>query len=117
MGCIRCHEGTVSTPVDAECPCQIKPIVKSVADIKRLPVGTELYLVHTLLGPQYPSKRVIKQIRSADIVVTIDDPRHHNHGRDSYLDLRHVKVEPTELGFLLRSKEDPTSRVIYTWLP
>jgi hypothetical protein len=79
--------------------------IDSAAAIKRIPLGTRLYLIRSLKGPQAPSARIVKQVRSADVIVTIDDPTNKNHGRDSYMDLRGVRVEPREDGFALYEKE------------
>ena len=87
------------------------PKIDSVAALKRIPVGTRLNLVASLRGPQAPSGRVLKKSRSADVVFTVDDPGHPNHGKETYLNLTGVRVQPTENGFRVVGKfpEAPTA--------
>jgi hypothetical protein len=74
--------------------------IDSVAKLKRLPVGTRLYVVASLLGPNAPTARVVKQVRSKDIVMLVDDPNSKNYGKVSYLSLPSgTKVEATPNGF------------------
>ena len=74
--------------------------VSSVADVRRIPVGTKLRVVRTLMGPCAPSGRIVKQARSRDVVLTIDDPGHKYCGQDSYLTFpAGTKVEPRDRGF------------------
>ncbi len=90
-------------------PCTYHPApaprIDSIAAVKRLPIGTRLYLVASLHGPQAPSARVIKQVRSKDIVLTIADASHKHCGQDSYLTLGGVVIEPTPTGFRVRAKD------------
>lgn len=81
-------------------------IIRTIADIKRIPVGTKLYIIASLLGSNAPKGRIVKKVRSADIIMTVDDPTSKNHGGDSYLSLNKVRVETTENGFRLIEKED-----------
>lgn len=78
--------------------------VDSVVAIRRLPIGTRLYLVASLMGPQAPVARVVKEIRSRDMVVTIDDPAHAKYGSVSYMHLSGIRVEATEGGFRIFEK-------------
>lgn len=80
------------------------PVVDSVAAIRRLPIGTRLYLVASLMGPQAPVARVIKEVRSRDVLVTIADPAHAKNGSVSYMHLTNIRVEATEGGFRLFEK-------------
>lgn len=81
-------------------------IINSIAEIKRIPVGTKLFLVNSLCGPCSPSGRIIKKVRSQDIILTIDDENHKNNGQDSYLSLSKVNVVPTENGFKMICKNE-----------
>jgi len=74
--------------------------IDSVAALKRIPVGTKLQLVATVFGPCRPTGRIVKQIRTKDIVMTIDDATNKNNGADSYLAFpAGTKVTPTDKGF------------------
>ncbi len=77
--------------------------IKSIADVKRIPVGTRLFLVRSLLGEHAPKGRIVKQVRSNDIIMTVDDGS-KKVGESSYLDLRGVIVTATEEGFRLTEK-------------
>jgi hypothetical protein len=78
--------------------------IKTKAQLKRLPVDTELILIECLMG-LCNDPRTIKQVRSNDIVMELPN------GRTSYCNLGN-KLEPTEDGFLLRC-EDGTIAVKY----
>jgi hypothetical protein len=71
--------------------------IKTKAELKRLPIGTELVLVECLMGKCNDS-RTIKQVRSNDIIMQLPD------GRTSYCALNN-KLESTEDGFLLRCED------------
>ena len=73
--------------------------VDSVAALKRIPVGTKLYIIASLRGPNAPKGRIVQKVRSRDILFTVDDPTSKNHGETSYLGLDKVRVEPTANGF------------------
>lgn len=68
-------------------------MLKSKADIKRLPIGTKLRLVHCLIGPT-DKLRTIQQVRSNDILMLTED------GKTSYLTLG-GEFKATEKGFQL----------------
>jgi len=74
--------------------------IKTKAQLKRLPIGTELILVECLMGP-CNDPRTIKQIKSNAIVMQLPDGRTSN----CYLDQIGNKLEPTEDGFLLRCED------------
>lgn len=86
--------------------------INSIAAIKRIPIGTKLIVIHSLLGP-CSSGRIVKKIRSKDVVMTINDPGHKNNGQDSYLTLNDVRVENTGRGFRLINKDDGETCVEY----
>lgn len=65
--------------------------IKTKAELKRLPVGTKLQLIHTLLGPT-KKIRVIKKVASNYLILTTED------NKDSYLYLS-GKFESTKDGF------------------
>ena len=74
--------------------------IDSVARLKKLSVGTRLYIVASLLGPNAPSGRIVKQVRSKDIIMKNDDPNSKNYGKDSYLTFPSgTRVVATENGF------------------
>lgn len=73
-------------------------VIKSAADVKRIPVGTKLRLIRSLLGP-CDTGRIVAQVRSTQVVMQIDDPSSKNHGQESFLSLKGVKVEPRDNGF------------------
>lgn len=74
--------------------------IDSVARLKRIPVGTKLYLVASLLGLHSPSARTVKQVRSASIVMRVDDIDSKNYGKDSYLSFPSgTRVVATSRGF------------------
>jgi len=69
--------------------------IKTKAELKRLPEGTELTLVNNLLGKVSTPRRTIKQIRSQDIILTLED------GRESFMYLEGCTLQPTDDGFKL----------------
>ncbi len=87
--------------------------ITSVAALRRIPIGTRLWLVRCLMGPQAPSERIVKLTRSRDVVLTIADPSHKSCGESSYLTLEGCKVEPTDDGF--RVLEDDLVCAEYTF--
>lgn len=74
--------------------------IESKAAIKRLPIGTRLVLVNSLMGQCY-IPRVIHEVKSNQILMKLDD------GRIShlYLDQTGEKVEATESGFRILTDE------------
>lgn len=75
--------------------------IKSVADVRRLPVGTRLRLVRSLLGP-CRKLRTIVEVRSRDVVMRVDDPADRNYGGHSYLTFpKGTRVEPRIGGFAI----------------
>lgn len=48
--------------------------VRTVADLKRIPVGTRMRLTHSLMGPTPPEKqwRTVREVRSKDLIVEPD---------------------------------------------
>ena len=76
--------------------------VDSVASAKRIPLGTKLYLVGTLMGSQKPSLRTLVKVGSRDLQFRVDDPDHKNYGKVSYLSLPSgTKIEATPRGFII----------------
>ena len=73
--------------------------ITSIAELKRIPVGTRLRLVNSLIGP-CDKPRTVKKVRSADIIMWTPE------GTDSYLTLKGVSLSPTENGFRLFEKWD-----------
>jgi len=71
--------------------------ITSLAALKRIPVGTRLRLIDSLIGP-CDKPRTVKQVRSADIIMLTPE------GTDSYLTLKGVRLSPTENGFRLFEK-------------
>jgi len=71
-----------------------------LSDLKRLPIGTRLYLLECLTGPVPKDKqgRTIVKVRSADLIVEAD----HKHGSRSHLAFPPAKeFEATENGFII----------------
>ncbi len=67
-----------------------------LADMKRLPVGTELNLIHTLLGP-CSKRRVLSEVKSNAFLFDCPD---EGHGRKSWLYFPKASdFEATEKGF------------------
>lgn len=50
------------------------PTIRTVADLKRIPIGTRLRLTHSLMGPTPPEKqwRTVREVRSKDMIVEPD---------------------------------------------
>jgi hypothetical protein len=86
--------------------------VLHVADLRRLPVGTRLYLVHSLLGPLDPPElRVLHEVRSADLLFTGDGIR---EGRFSYLRLpRKQDLVSTERGFRVMEEGEVAAEYVF----
>ncbi len=72
--------------------------VNTKAAIKRLPIGTRLYLVNTLVGPTRRLQEVAKVQSNAVAFTVLDGPK---AGKLSwlYLDGEGQTVEATEKGF------------------
>jgi hypothetical protein len=73
--------------------------IKTKAELKRLAVGTRLIMTNNMVGRFDVPSRTIKQIRSNDIIMSLED------GRESYSQLNDVRLEPTEEGFKLIDRE------------
>ena len=72
-------------------------MIDSIEALKRIPVGTRLFLIRTLAGSCEPIARTIVNIDERDMVLRTDD------GRVSYLSfMPGMKIEPTLGGFLVR---------------
>lgn len=75
--------------------------VKNIADLKRLPIGTRLYLIRNMLGPCNPSLRTIQRPRNGGIVLRVEDPDHVHKGAESFLPLSKAKFRATDGGFAI----------------
>ncbi len=76
--------------------------VDTVAALKRIPPGTKLYLVRTLMGPQPPSLRTVVKAGARDLQLRIDDTAHKSFGRVSYLGFPSgTKIQATPNGFIV----------------
>lgn len=74
--------------------------IKTKAELKRLPIGTDLILINSLMGPCHTPRKIFK-VMSNQIVMELPD------GRTSHLYLDGgVKLEPTPDGFLMRCTDD-----------
>ena len=71
--------------------------INSVAAVKRLPIGTKLRLVNSLMGP-CDRARTLKEVRSKDLVFITEK------ATLSYLFLTGCRVVATETGFRLVAK-------------
>lgn len=85
------------------------PIIDSKAALLRIPVGTRLRLVNSLMGPCDQGKQV-KAIRSSSIVMeNTDGPK---AGRESYLYLESGEwVEARIRGFAVMFKDQGVTRL------
>ena len=73
--------------------------IDSKASLKRIPVGTKLALVNSLMGPCEPKPRTVKTVRSNDLIMATEKG-------DSYLGLSTGdKCVPTERGFRICNRE------------
>jgi hypothetical protein len=87
--------------------------INSKAAVKRIPVGTKLMLVHTLLGPTHSPREVV-QVKSNHLVMRRED----NQLSYLYLDQTHETVEATERGFRIVLNEAGSKQIAaeYTFL-
>jgi hypothetical protein len=78
--------------------------IKTLADLKRIPIGTRLRLVKSLMGPT-SKLRIVAKVQSNSIAFDGDDikPGHH-----SWLNLpKAADFEPTSNGFRIYDTWDP----------
>ena len=84
----------------------MNPKIDTVAALKRLPIGTKLKIIRSLMGPNPPSGRIVSRVQSNALVLKVDDPASKNNGNESYLWLPSgTKVRPTEGGFQVLEPE------------
>lgn len=79
--------------------------IDSKAALKRIPVGTKLRLVRSLLGP-CNKLRELHAVRSADLVFKVLDVGDKKYGQLSYLSFADTRLESRPNGFALYEKED-----------
>lgn len=89
--------------------------IDTIAALKRIEPGTKLYVVHSFLGPNEPKLREFLKARSQDVIFKNLEEGSKSYGNSTYLTLTGVKVEPTEKGFRVIEKEDPTLFVEYVF--
>lgn len=53
------------------------------------------------MGPYPPSGRIVSETHSRDVVMMVDDPTSKSNGKESWLYLKHAKVEATTNGFVV----------------
>lgn len=73
--------------------------INSVAAVLRLPKGTKLRIIRSMLGPCPPTGRIVKEVHSRDVVMTVDDPT--SNSKESWLYLKGAKVEARPNGFVV----------------